>query len=573
MNVWDKCREAYRQGGLSYLLEKVWQKLRGRGGGNLYERERLAEAPAYGAWLAVRRPGEAERERQRRFVFPKAPFFSIVVPVYNTKPLYLEALVRSIRDQTYGNWELILADGASPEPATRDCLQSLVRCDRRLRVEWLAANEGISGNTNRGIGAARGDYIVFSDHDDLWEPDALFEIARAIDATGADCVYTDEDKLLGDTLTFYEPHQKPGPSPETLRSCNYVCHLMAASRPLLEKAGFLDSRFDGSQDHELTLRLWDATDKIAHVPKVLYHWRQFGQSMSKQHLERCQAAGRLAVREHLARRGLKGEVTQDCGYRVRYDVPPDLKVSVVLSVPGNDTVLSAAAAALREKTSHPAMEFLLLADPPLPHATEDVRFLPAQEGESPYAAWNRAAREATGEYLLFLDARLKPLDAGWLTELLMFAGQSDIGAVGGKLLYPGGERIFATNYCLAANGVVREFQGHSVHRLGTAARELLARNVSAVPEQLLLVKKADFALAGGVDEGYRHQFGDVDLCLRLAALGRRHIYTPFAVLEFAALEGELPLDGRTDYERLRRQWPDADHDPYCQRSWRDEMED
>ncbi len=573
MNVWDKCREAYRQGGLPYLLEKIWQKLRGTGGGNLYERERLAEAPAYGAWLAARRPGEAERERQRRFVFPKAPFFSIVVPVYNTKPRYLEALVQSIRAQTYENWELILADGASPEPATRACLQSLAGSDRRLRVEWLPANEGISGNTNRGIRAAGGDYIVFSDHDDLWEPDALFEIARAIDATGAQCVYTDEDKLQGDTMTFYEPHQKPGPSPETLRSCNFVCHLMAAARPLLEKAGLLDPRFDGSQDHELTLRLWDATDKITHVPKVLYHWRQFGQSMSKQHLERCQAAGRLAVKEHLARHGLTGEVSQDCGYRVRYDVPPDATVSVIFGPPENGTDLLAAAAALQEKTTHPIREFLLIAPPPPSGAPEGVRFLPPRPGESPFAALNRAAREAAGDYLLFLDARLTPLDAGWLAELLMFAQQSGIGAVGGKLLYPGGERIFATNYCLFPGGVVREFQGHSVHRLGTAARELLARNVSAVPGQLLLLKKADFTLAGGFDEGYRRQLGDADLCLRLAALGRRHVYTPFAVLAFTSLEGDAPLDDRPDCARFRRCWPDADHDLYCQRSWRDETED
>lgn len=572
MNIWDKCREAYRQGGFSYLMEKIWHKLRGTGSGNLYEHERLAEAPAYGAWLAARRPSEAERAKQRAARFPQEPLFSIVVPVYNTKPRYLTALVQSIATQTYGKWELILADGASTETETRSCLQSLAQTGNRLHIEWLPANEGISGNTNRGIAAARGDYVVFSDHDDLWEPDALYEIVRAINATGAECVYTDEDKLRGDTAVYYEPHRKPDYSPETLRSCNFVCHLMAVSRPVLDKAGYLDSRFDGSQDHELTLRIWDVTDKVAHVPKVLYHWRQFNQSMSKRHREQCQAAGRLAVREHLARRGLTGEVTQDCGYRVHYDVPPGAKVSVILYAPDTDVDLTAAATALREKTAHPALEFLLPGPSSPSKSPESVRFLPAKAGESPGAFRNRAAREAAGDYLLFLDPRLTPLDSGWLTELLMFAQQPAVGAVGGKLLCPGGQQIFATNYCLRPGAVVREFDGHSVHRLGEAARELLARNVTAQPEQMLLLKKSDFTAVGGFDEGYRRHLGDVDLCLRLTALGRRHIYTPFAVMEFLSPAEDAPAGATADYERLRHQWPDVGHDPYCQPSWRDETE-
>ena len=575
MNVWEKCREAYRQGGFPYLFSKIYHKIRGTGSGDLYEWQHLRQAKAYAGWLAARRPTEEAAARQRAARFLKAPLFSVIVPVYNTRPVYLKALVASILAQTYARFELLLIDGCSTDAGTLSALSDLSATDTRVRVRHLTANEGISGNTNRGIEEAGGDFIVFSDHDDLWESDALYEIAKAINEKDAAFVYTDEDQIHGDSDIFYKPHQKPDFAPETLRSSNYVCHLMAVSRQVLKEAGGLDSRFDGSQDHDLALRIADVTDRVAHVAKVLYHWRQYPQSMSKRQLAKCQTAGRQAVREHLARRGLEGEVTQDFGYRVHYTIRP-AKVSVILRAENAAPDLAALRIDSQNETAI-RTEFLLLAtdatvkDMTALKASDAGESLPVvlPAGQNRYRDWNRAAKRAAGDYLLFLDAGLCPLSEDWLAELLMFAQQPNIGAVGGKLLCPGGKRIFLTNYALFPGEVRREFSGHDVRRLGEEAQERLARNVTAVSEAMMLMKKSDFDESGGFDESYEKALGDVDLCLRLLGKGRRHIYTPFAAMAYTVNPKGAPLHSGRDYEQLCQRHPKAARDAYRQIPWQE----
>lgn len=441
--------------------------------------------------------------QQARDVFPSMPRISIVVPVYNTEPRYLRALVDSILAQSYRQWELVLADGCSTRRETADLLDALPGEDARIHVRHLSENLGISSNTNVGILFAAGEYIAFSDHDDIWEPDALYEIVRAINETPApaDVIYTDEDKVDETGALFYEPHRKPDYAPEELAACNYMCHLSVVSRDVLGRIGLLRTSFDGSQDHELLLRACEAARAVCHVPRVLYHWRQFGSSMSKQHLELCQAAGRAAVAEHLARIGLPGTVTQDHAYRLVLDTPADASID---EIPVD--------------LSHPYL----------------------------YAELDAAARASEADYLLFCDTRLADVPrtedpAGtdnWRRELLMYAQQQEIGCVTGKLLLPAGDAIAFTDWLLAPDGPRPQFRAHRLDVISPGARDRITRNIAAAPLACFLVRRDAYLAAGGFDTHYGRAFGDIDLCCRMRAMGLRHVYTPFAVQRFT----ETPED-------------------------------
>ncbi|WP_294153897.1 glycosyltransferase [uncultured Selenomonas sp.] len=492
-----KSWQTVHQDGMRAFLRKAYHHLHRKGDAApdvaaTYEALRRAEAPAYRRWLDAQRPSAEALRGQAAAVFPEMPLISIVVPVYNTEPRYLQALADSIFAQSYGRWELLLVDGCSTRPETLALLDKLAAADSRIHMLHLPENLGISGNTNRGIERAAGSYIAFSDHDDTWEPDALYEVVRAIhDAPApADVIYTDEDKIDESGTLYYEPHRKPDYSPEKLQSCNYMNHLTVLSRAVLDRVGFLRSGFDGSQDHELVLRACDAARAVCHVPRVLYHWRQFSASMSKQHLEACQAAGRRAVAEHLARIGLPGMVTQDHGYRIAFETPADARMDEI-------TV----------DLAHPHL----------------------------YAALHAAAQASSADYLLFRDARLVPAgDGAWQKELLMYAQQDAVGCVTGKLLLPAGDAICMTNWLLAPDGPRPEFHGHSLGVIGPGGRERIVRNIAAAPLPFLFVRRAAFLAVGGFDASYDRAFGDIDLCTRMRARGLRHVYTPYAVLRFAS---------------------------------------
>lgn len=527
--------QVYRREGLAGVLDRVRKRLQGQAAqvdvGKSYEELQRAQAPAYMEWLAAARPTEAELEQQRRTEFKKAPLFSVVVPTYNVKPVYLKELADSLLAQTYARWEVWLADGGSTSEEARIALEELHKWDSRFNVLWLTDNQGISGNTNQAIKAAGGDYIVFSDHDDFWEPDALYWAARAIEEGEADLIYTDEDKVDEHSKLFYEPHLKPDYSHETLCSANYINHLTIVSRRVLDKAGLLNPEFDGSQDHELVLRVVDATvpERIVHVPRVLYHWRQFSQSMSKQKLEVCQAAGRRAVREHLERLGQPATILQAHGYRIQAADGKEL-VSVIASGAGGDAL----SPVWQERLSYTSLEFV-----------------PPVGAGGLYARLNQTASAARGKYLLFAAEGSEPLTPDLIQELLVFAEQEDIGAVGGKVFLPDGQHIYATDYVLGQEPKLH-FHGHSRDVIGKGGLERIARNVSAIPVELLMVRRELFLQTGGFNEAFQEAWGEVDFCLRLMERKKRNVFTPFAELRLR----EEPSGLDEDRELLQGLYPE-----------------
>ena len=259
---------------------------------------------------------------------PAAGLLSVLIPVYNTAPELLQALLDSLSAQTYRNWEAVLVN-AGTHADTADCLQQTAQADARFRV-FVVENAGISGNTNRALQEARGDWALLCDHDDLLSPDALWLVADCICREKPDVIYTDEDKVTANGCIHTDAHPKPDFCPDNLRSSNYICHLLAAKRSLLLQVGGLRPAFDGSQDHDLALRLSEATGNIAHVPATTYHWRTLASSESHQHLEKCLHAACRAVEEHTARQGYPCTATAQNGVlRLDYAIQGTPRVTLI----------------------------------------------------------------------------------------------------------------------------------------------------------------------------------------------------------------------------------------------------
>jgi len=558
-----KIISSYRQDGILKTFCKVGKKLLHRS--NVtdaiifdYEQDQINKKDMYQLWQKKHARTAAQLESQKKAVFNRMPLISIVIPTYNTKVHYFKELLASIKMQTYANWELCIADGNSTNKDTIAYLQECARQDKRIRIKFLSENLGISGNTNEAIKLAKGEYIAFADHDDILENDALYEVVKTVNSTDADLIYTDEDKVNEDSSIFYEPHIKPAYSPDKLSSCNYFCHLVVVSTRILDKAGLLDSRFDGSQDHELVLRICDYTNKIVHIPRILYHWRQFGASMSKQNITLCQQRGRQAVAEHLQRKGRLGEVVQEFSYRVKYAVKQEL-VSII-SIVHSDIELSLTnAREVLKNTDYKNIEIILV-NMGSQYAGDindkNIKII-KYTSTSDYAARNFAVRQAQGKYLLFLADKIKPLVSDWLTELTGHAQYEESGAVSSKLLTPDMERIFATNYIVQQNPQ-RQFSGQNIKTIGLSALEHITRDVSAVLIDLFMIKRQLFIEFQGFDESFYHDCADIKMCLDLLNAGKNNIYSPYAPCCLYQIEKK----NRADYKLFAQMLPAGFSDKY-----------
>ncbi|MDT8450939.1 MAG: glycosyltransferase, partial [Wenzhouxiangellaceae bacterium] len=474
------------------------------------------------------------------------PAISVVVPVHDTKREWLDALVESIQSQFYPHWQLVLVDDASTKPETREALDA-AETEDRIRVVRREKSGGISMATNAGIGAAEGDYIAFVDHDDLLEPDALLQVARAIEATGADIVYTDEDKIDEAGEERYDPHYKPAWSPDLLLSQNYVSHLCVIRRELIGKVGGLNSEFDGSQDHDLLLRCSEGASEIVHVPLALYHWRAVEGSTAREFGEKSYPweAGRRAVEKALARREIAGAVElgdRPGTYRVNREVIGSPKVSILIPFRDQPKLLEQCIRSILDKTEYEHYEIVGLDNQSTYSETRElmrklaeldarVRFEAFDEPFNFSAINNFGATLAEGDHLLLLNNDTEVISPQWLGAMLAHSQRDEVGAVGAKLLYPD-NRIQHAGAILGIGGVA----GHSHKYLanesnGYFSRPHLTQNVSAVTGACLMVKKALYQELKGLEERYLAvAFNDIDFCIRLRDKGLLNIYEPAAVL-------------------------------------------
>ncbi len=502
----------------------------------------------YQTWaLRYDTPNAAQlaRLQARATALPDPPRFSVVVPIYDTDPDVLEEMIASVRRQAYPHWQLCLADDNSPRPHVRAILERVAAEEPRVALAFRAENGHISAASNTALELARHEWLAMMDHDDVLAPQALATMALAIAANpDTDLLYSDEDKL-DERHRRYGANFKPDFNPELLEAQNFLNHLTVYRASAVRAAGGFRRGFEGSQDHDLALRVTaTSARKVVHVPHVLYHWRLHpgAATFSTTQLERAQAAARRALREHAAARGETVEVVTEHSHRV---IRPEPKrwPSVTAIVPTRDNldVLRVCVDGLLEATDYPALDIIVVDnDSERPETLAWLDAVTARgvsvlryPGPFNYSAINNfAAARAAGEILLLLNSDIAVIERGWLKEMVRHAMRPGIGAVGAKLLYPDG-KVQHAGVVLGMGGVAGHiYKDAGADDPGYFGRLVTPQEVGCVTAACMAVPARAYAAIGGFDaEHLAVAFNDVDFCLRLRASGRRIVWTPHALLE------------------------------------------
>jgi glycosyltransferase involved in cell wall biosynthesis len=500
----------------------------------------------YSVWIKKNEPDSNALMGQKMLSdsFHLKPKISIITPVYNPDRKCFVEMLESVMSQTYGNWELCLAD-ASTFPYVREIIDSYAERERsKIKVLYLKNNYGISENSNRAISLASGEYMALLDHDDTLAPFALFEAVKAInESPDVDFIYSDRDKVTNDGVRF-DPFFKPDWSPDYLLSQNYVCHLNVFSRDIIKKVGGFRG-YDGSQDYDLVLRVTEATGRIIHIPKILYHWKvtsgsAAGDSEAKPYA--YEAAVR-ALQDSVNRRGWKATVTQGLTrglYRVWFHVDRLQKVSIIIPTKDNVEILRRCVDSILQKTTYTNYEIVIVDNKSRENATfnyyatlKDNKKISLLRYDKPFnfsEINNFGVSQTNAEYVLFLNNDTEVITENWLDLMVGFAQRKETGAVGVKLLYPN-DTIQHAGLILDERGnVKRSHRGYPRFSLGYAGRIMSVQNVAAVAAACMLMRREVFDEVGGFDPEFVIAHGDIDLCLKLLERGYLIVYEPHAEL-------------------------------------------
>lgn len=543
-----------------------------------YGPDASGDTDSYEAWIAAH-PVDVEQLQRQVDALTDPPVISVVIPVYKPALAFFSRCVESVRRQIYPHWELCLCDDGSQDPALDQLLAELPSLDDRIRVTRLERNGGISAATNAAIGMATGSFLAFIDHDDEITVDALAEVAITLcQNPAADVVYTDEDKIDEHDRPF-APFFKPGWSPDYLLTCAYTGHLSVIRRSLVEEVGLLRSDFDGSQDHDLLLRVTERTDGIVHIPKILYHWRAIVGSAAASESAKPWAheAGYRAVADALKRRGTEGTVLPGAfqgARRTKRAITGSPQVSIIIPFRDGGTLLHRCVESIEETAGYENWNVLLVDnDSREPETAALLRQLTRRERYSVLRDdqafnWSRinndAVRHVDGEFVLFLNNDIEGRSNGWLSSLVEHAQRPEVGAASGRLLYPDGT-IQHAGLIIGMGGVA----GHAFRYCppeypGYFGMSVVTRNYSAVTGACMMVRRSVFEQVGGFDEELGVAYNDVDFCLRLREAGYLIVYTPYAELvHYESVTRGLGSDG-DEHKTMLRRWRKLfeDGDPY-----------
>jgi GT2 family glycosyltransferase len=581
-------------------------------------------------------PSEETRKEQESAVFEKMPLISILVPLYNTPEKFLRDMIESVLAQTYGNWQLCLADGSDAEhigtveAIVREYQKDprAIRIDARwstpgtgvdsnanssaeegfcrIKYQKLEKNEGISGNTNHCLELAEGEYIGLFDHDDILHPEVLYWYVKAINEENADYIYCDETTFKGDDINkMITMHFKPDYAIDNLRANNYICHFSVFKRTLLDGTELFRPKFDGSQDHDMILRLTDRAEHIVHVPKLLYYWRSHAGSVASDINAKPYAidAAKGAVADHLRRHGYDHfKITStrafETIFKITYEVQGTPKISIVIPNCEHKEDLKRCIDSIYEKSVYDNYEIIVvennskgseirgyyeeLANGGLKDIVKVVDYTAYKamaggdgkdSGFNYSAVVNYGVKNSTGDYIVLLNNDTQVITVNWMEELLMYAQREDVGAVGAKLYFP--DRKIQHAGVVLKLGAHRT-AGHSHYgqagmNLGYMGRLCYAQDVSAVTGACLMVSRKKYDEVGGFDEGFAVSLNDVDFCLKLRQAGYLNVFTPFAELyHYESLSRGLDLEGKNaaryegESEHFRTKWKEVldKGDPY-----------
>lgn len=533
-------------------------------------------------------PTPQERKLQESTLFEKMVTISILVPLYNTPKDFLCEMIESVLEQTYGKWQLCLGDGSDREHQyVEEICREYSEKDPRICYKKLEKNGGISGNTNACLEFATGEYIALFDHDDILHPSVLYEYVKVINEKNADYIYCDETTFKdGDINKMITLHFKPDYAPDNLRANNYICHFSCFSKKLLETTELFRTKFDGSQDHDMILRLTSLAENVVHVPKLLYYWRSHAGSVASDITAKSYAieAARGAVADHLRQKGYQDfSITStrafETIFKITYPILGNPKISIIIANKDHKEDLERCITSIYEKSTYDNFEIIIVEN----NSTQEEIFsyydkikefygnlqVVTYEGSFNYAAVNNlGVSHATGEYLLLLNNDTQVITVNWMEELLMYAQRQDVGAVGAKLYYP--------NKTIQHAGVViglgahrtagHTHYGQSRENLGYMGRLCYAQNVTAVTGACLMVKKSLYEEVGGLEEEFVISLNDVDFCLKIREKGYLNVFTPFAELyHYESISRGLDNQG----EKAERYERESEH---FRKKWEKELE-
>lgn len=538
-NNLNKVKYYFRRYGFLEVSKKVFKRV------FRIKENRKTNQEQYKIWMEKNELTKEEIERQKAYKFNFSPKISIVVPMYNTDEIFFKELVESIENQTYSNWELCLADGSETQ---NESLKQYYEKNKKIKYKFLNENKGISENTNKAIEMATGEYIGFLDHDDLISQDALFEMVKVINENqNAEFIYSDEDKI-DEQYERFEPYFKPDYSPETLACNNYITHFVVVKKELLDRVGKLNSEFNGAQDFDFVLRATSEAKDVVHISKILYHWRVHKSSTANVADAKPYAyeAGKKAVEAHLKRTGRNGIVEdgQDVPgiYKIKYEIEGNPKVSILIPNKDNINLLKTCIDSILKLTTYKNYEIVVIENNSEKKETleyyneisknENVRILNSGIKEFNYSKIiNFGVQNVDSEFVIQLNNDTKILNSDWLENMVGYAQNKEIGAVGARLYYED-KTIQHAGIIVGLSGIAGNMLVNLPYgKHAYFGREAATRNVAAVTGACLLCRRELYEEVGFMDEEkFKVAFNDVDFCLKLLEKGYRNIYNPYVEL-------------------------------------------
>lgn len=505
--------------------------------------------PTYEKWyLEHHRVSSQDCTFQRARAFENEPMFSLIVPLYKTPLDYFRDMTDSVLNQTYGKLELLLVNASPEDEELSQEVETYLSKDHRIKQIVLEKNLGITENTNAGILAAKGDYLCFLDHDDIIEPDLLFEYVKGINKyPTTDLLYCDEDKLRDGH--YCEPFFKPDWNPDLLLGENYVCHLLTVRKSIVDGLDLPTSEYDGAQDHHMTFRVSEKSRNVFHARRVLYHWRVHKGSTAASIDTKPYAldAGVRAVQSHLDRMGFRGEASRNemapNTYKVKYQLENHPLVSIIIPTKDMVPVLSRCLDSICDKSTYDNYEIILVEN----NSTEDETYSYYKtiqkkyprvrveyyvgDGKFNYSkVINFGASKSKGDYLLLLNNDVQVISPNWMETLLGSCSRKGVGAAGARLLYPDGTIQHAGVVFESIMGPVHISQMLPKRSLDQYGSISLAQDYSALTGACLLTKRDTFYSVGGIDETLEVDFSDIDYCLKLRQKKLLVVYEPSAEL-------------------------------------------
>ncbi len=494
--------------------------------------------------------------------FKARPKISLITPTFNSDEKYLSECIKSVLNQSYGNWELCIADDASKDSRVRDLIIRFAKKDKRIKYFFRSENGHISKASNSALELADGDYVALLDHDDFLWPNALYETVKLLNKfPKAEFIYTDEDKLAEDGKSHVESFFKPEWSPDYLRSINYITHFAVMKKDLIKSIGGFREGYEGAQDWDLFLRITreiskkaDFRKRILHIPKILYSWRK---------AETSAASAKAAIKfkgyafvnqekvleDDLAVRNVKGRIlhTPILGsWRIKYEILGNPLVSIIIPTKDQFFYIEKCLESILNKSTYQNFELIIVDT-----GSKDVKVkklyqtFKRKRKKTKIIYWkdkafnfskacNFGANRSEGEYLLFLNNDTEVITGDWIESMLEHAQRDDIGAVGPKMLYPGGiiqNAGIVTGVTGTAAHIMKGFYDSTPQPFPMVLAKDSIRNVAAVTGACMMIKTKNFNKLGGFDESFRIAYNDVDLCLRcFYDLGLYNLFTPYAKL-------------------------------------------